>query len=102
MTLGPACLLGTTVMLSCLGSASAAEVRCTCDDGRALTAAFTAPASGLGSVRLIVAGSQEMVLPQVLSADAGRYADAETEFWIKGREASLTRGAVTTSCRTGG
>ncbi|WAJ26117.1 MliC family protein [Antarcticirhabdus aurantiaca] len=96
MTLRSACLLGGVVLLGSLGSASAADLRYTCDDGQALTAAFTTPGSGLGSVRLTFAGSQEIVL----SADGGRYAYAETEFWIKGREASLTRGGVTTSCRT--
>jgi membrane-bound inhibitor of C-type lysozyme len=40
------------------------------------------------------------MLPQALSADGGRYADGDMEFWIKGKTARLTRAGVATDCAT--
>ena len=37
-------------------------------------------------------------LPQVMSADGGRYADIE--FWIKGQSATLTMKGVKETCST--
>jgi membrane-bound inhibitor of C-type lysozyme len=39
-------------------------------------------------------------LPQVISADGGRYADNGVEFWIKGKNATLTRGGGSETCST--
>jgi membrane-bound inhibitor of C-type lysozyme len=39
-------------------------------------------------------------LPQVLSADGGRYANDGVEFWIKGRDATLTRDGRRQTCST--
>jgi membrane-bound inhibitor of C-type lysozyme len=70
-----------------------------CKDGTAVKAVFSAqgPAS---SARLTLGGGQTITLPQVLSADGGRYADGGIEFWIKGKTARLTRGGAVTECRT--
>ncbi len=43
---------------------------------------------------------RELALPQVLSADGGRYANAGIEFWIKGRSATLTMNGVKKTCST--
>ena len=78
----------------------AAEIRYHCADGTRLTAVFSAPGAGPGSARLSFSdGSSVLTLPQVLSADGGRYADERTEFWIKGNGARLTRAGVVTTCR---
>jgi membrane-bound inhibitor of C-type lysozyme len=37
---------------------------------------------------------RELKLPQIPSADGGRYADADIEFWIKGQSATLTMKGV--------
>jgi membrane-bound inhibitor of C-type lysozyme len=53
------------------------------------------------SVTLILTGSAKRVrLPQVLSADGGRYANQTMEFWIHGQSASLTRGGKAVACKT--
>jgi membrane-bound inhibitor of C-type lysozyme len=69
-----------------------------CADNTALTATFqTSP----GSAVLVFAGSDEKTtLPQVMSADGGRYATGDVEFWIKGRDATLTRGDSKTTCKS--
>ena len=43
---------------------------------------------------------RELSLPQVLSADGGRYANAGIEFWIKGQSATLTMNGVKETCST--
>ena len=78
-------------------AAADATARYTCKDGTKLTAAFvTTP----GSVTLTRADGSALTLPQVVSADGGRYADASTEFWIKGQGASLTIAGKATTCTT--
>jgi len=50
---------------------------------------------------LVFSGSSgEINLPQVVSADGGRYANSNMEFWIKGREATLTRDGKKQTCHT--
>jgi membrane-bound inhibitor of C-type lysozyme len=83
-----------------LSSAVAAEATYRCADGTAVQAVFRARVSA-GSVRLTFAGEgRPVTLPQVLSADGGRYADGNMEFWIKGKTARLTRLGATTECET--
>jgi membrane-bound inhibitor of C-type lysozyme len=94
------CLL--VVATGSVGSAKAAEIRYVCDDRRTLAVAFTAPASGPGSARLSFPDAPDLTLPQIVSADGERYADGDTEFWIKGQAATLTRSGAATACRTGG
>jgi membrane-bound inhibitor of C-type lysozyme len=83
-------------------TAFATEVTYECNGGTQLTATFSAPGQrSPGSVLLIFAGSRGAAwLPQVRSADGGRYAIQNTEFWIKGKEATLTRSGKSENCRT--
>jgi membrane-bound inhibitor of C-type lysozyme len=77
-------------------------VHYTCADGTKLQATFSPPGTSMGSVKLVYSGSpSEMVLPQALSADGGRYTEGDIEFWIKGKSATLTRAGRSTTCRTG-
>lgn len=79
--------------------ACATEVRYACADGTSLTVIFSPPGAVPGSVQLAVAGSSTgITLPQVLSADGGRYANDDTEFWIKGNQARLTLAGSITTC----
>ena len=82
------------------GPAFATEARYTCSDGSKLTAKFSPPDTAKGSVKLTFGTGRELKLPQALSADGGRYADADIEFWIKGRSASLTMKGVKETCST--
>jgi membrane-bound inhibitor of C-type lysozyme len=82
---------------------AAAPVRYTCADGTRVAATFSPPGNAMGSVKLAYAGSSsEITLPQAVSADGGRYAQGDVEFWIKGREATLTRAGIATTCSAGG
>lgn len=77
----------------------ATEVSYNCDDGSELTAQFSPVEDTPGEVVLTIAGvAGRIVLPQALSADGGRYATADTEFWIKGNSATLTRWGKTETC----
>ncbi|MGF9762547.1 MliC family protein [Microvirga sp. 0TCS3.31] len=77
-------------------------VHYTCADGTKLQATFSPPNTSIGSVKLVYAGSStEMTLLQALSMDGGRYTQADVEFWIKGKGATLTRAGKSTTCRTG-
>ena len=76
--------------------AFAADVNYTCSEGTRLTAMFSAPGASPGNVVLVIAGANAKVtLPQVKSADGGRYANDEMEFWIRGKDATLTRAGRT-------
>jgi membrane-bound inhibitor of C-type lysozyme len=86
-------------ILAC-GPALATEARYTCSDGSKLAANFSPPGAAKGGVALTFATGRELKLPQVLSADGGRYADADIEFWIKGRSATLTMKGVKEACST--
>lgn len=74
------------------------SVHYVCSDKTELTATFqTSP----GSAQLVFADSDVTLnLPQVMSADGGRYAKGDVEFWIKGRDATLTRGRSKTTCKS--
>jgi membrane-bound inhibitor of C-type lysozyme len=80
--------------------ALATEVRYTCSDGSKLTANFSPQDTAKGSVALTFGTGRKLKLPQVLSADGGRYADADIEFWIKGQSATLTMKGVEETCST--
>jgi len=80
--------------------ATAADVSYRCKDGTAFKAAFSTPGSS-GSVRLTFGGSTTpIVLPQAPSADGGRYAAGDTQFWIKGKTGQFTRAGTTVECTT--
>jgi membrane-bound inhibitor of C-type lysozyme len=96
MKLIVACL----VLFGSMNSVLATEAAYRCTDGTAVRAVFSTPGPE-GSVRLMFAGQgRPVTLPQALSADGGRYADGNTEFWIKGKTARLTRSGATTDCKT--
>ncbi len=95
--IGIACALCVSMGLA--SSAIAVEAaHYTCSDNTDLTARFYASPA---VADIVFDGSKEKVtLPQVLSADGGRYAAGDIEFWIKGREATLTRGQSKTTCKS--
>lgn len=81
------------------GAAFATEASYKCDGGTELTAIFSPVGSTPGQVELLFAGEDgDLVLPQAMSADGGRYADADNEFWIKGNSATLTRDGKSETC----
>ncbi len=80
--------------------AFAIEAHYTCSGGGKLKANFSPPDAAKGEVKLTFDTGRELALPQVLSADGGRYANADIEFWIKGRSATLTISGVKETCST--
>jgi membrane-bound inhibitor of C-type lysozyme len=94
-------LLTIWALILAVGAAVATEASYSCDDGTQLIATFSSPAEAPGKVSLKIAGTEQpLELPQVLSADGGRYAAGETEFWIKGDSATFTRDGSSQSCHT--
>ena len=81
-------------------AAHATEAHYTCSGGGKLIAKFSPPGAAKGEVTLTFDTGRELALPQVLSADGGRYANAGIEFWIKGRSATLTMNGVKKTCST--
>ena len=82
------------------GPAVATEAHYTCSGGGKLSANFSPPDAANGEVKLTFGTGRELSLPQVLSADGGRYANAGIEFWIKGQSATLTMNGVKETCST--
>ena len=77
------------------------EAHYECSTGTRLSATFSSPNVSPGSVILVFAGARRLIiLPQVVSADGGRYANSDMEFWIKGKDATLTRAGKATTCKT--
>jgi membrane-bound inhibitor of C-type lysozyme len=93
--------LAAAVAILALGAPGcAAEARYTCSGGGKLAARFSPPGSPKGQVALTFDTGRELNLPQVMSADGGRYANGGIEFWIKGRSATLTMNGVKETCAT--
>ncbi|MPZ36923.1 MAG: hypothetical protein GEU95_02480 [Rhizobiales bacterium] len=68
---------------------------------RVATARVWPVGAGPGNVVLVVAGSNTKVtLPQVKSADGGRYANSDMEFWIRGKDATMTRAGRRVTCQS--
>ena len=88
------------VTLTCADAAFAASATYKCSGGVLLTAQFSPPNEAEGRVALTFGNGRSLTLPQVVSADGGRYAAGDVEFWIKGRGATLRRGGSTQSCST--
>jgi membrane-bound inhibitor of C-type lysozyme len=80
--------------------AFAAEAHYTCSRWGKLSASFSPADAAKGKVKLTFDTGRELALPQVMSADGGRYANADIEFWIKGQSATLTMGGVKETCST--
>lgn len=93
-------LVGAAAMLAFAAPALATEAHYTCSGGGRLSANFSAPDAAEGEVKLTFDTGRELALPQVLSADGGRYANAGIEFWIKGQSATLTMNGVQETCST--
>jgi membrane-bound inhibitor of C-type lysozyme len=94
--------LVTVIMFTALTTAAhATKATYTCSGGTRLTATFSEPAILPGNVVISIAGSPRAIkLQQVISADGGRYADGDMEFWIKGKGATLNRKGVSQTCKT--
>jgi membrane-bound inhibitor of C-type lysozyme len=92
-------LLSVAFMASAT-QALAIEAHYACSGGGKLSASFSPPDVAKGEVKLTLATGRELSLPQVLSADGGRYANAGIEFWIKGNSATLTMNGVQETCST--
>lgn len=90
--------VGFMAIAALTGTALAADVDYTCNDGTRLTATFSPPGASPGNVILVIAGAKA-TLPQVKSADGGRYANGEMEFWIVGKNATLTRSGRKAMCQ---
>ena len=93
--------LSSTVLAALIvtsGTALATTASYICEDRTQIVATFSPPDASSGSVSLTLDGAEPVVLPQVLSADGGRYADDDMEFWIKGRDATLTRDGKGQTC----
>ncbi len=88
------------ILLAGFGAARATEAQYICDGGARLTAQFSPPAVPNGRATLIFGSGRKVVLPQVMSADGGRYAKNNIEFWIKGKGATLTQGGKSQTCTT--
>ena len=87
-------------IFACGGQAGAVEARYVCSGGARVVADFSPPSAANGHVTLTFETGRKITLPQALSADGGRCADNDIEFWIKGQNATLTRGGVRQSCST--
>ena len=93
------------VVLAILGAMTtasyAAQATYVCSGGTKLTAVFSKPTTTPGDVVLSIVGTPKAIkLPQVMSADGGRYSQGDVEFWIKGRDATLNRKGTSETCRT--
>ena len=81
--------------------ALAVKASYTCTGGTRLSADFSPPGTSPGNVVLTIQGtSGKVTLPQVISADGGRYANESMEFWIKGKGGTLTRGGKSETCQS--
>jgi membrane-bound inhibitor of C-type lysozyme len=78
-------LVSAAAMVVFAGPAFATEAHYTCSGGGKLSAKFSQADAAKGEVKLTFDTGREFSLPQVLSADGGRYANAGIEFWIKGK-----------------
>ncbi|BCP54837.1 hypothetical protein K32_34540 [Kaistia sp. 32K] len=92
--------LGFASMFVAVDAASAADFDYRCEDGTALTATFSPPSPEGSTAQLVFADGRTLVLPQVVSADGGRYQKDDVEFWIKGKGAMLTVAGKLTNCTT--
>lgn len=94
-------MLAFVLLCGAATPALAVKATYTCSAGTRLAADFSGPGTSPGRVVLTIAGTSGTVaLPQVISADGGRYANETIEFWIKGKGATLTRGGKSETCQS--
>lgn len=100
--IAPEALAGGVALatLAFVAPALATEARYACADGAKLTARFSPRGGANGSVAMTFDSGRKIILPQAMSADGGRYAGDNIEFWIKGRKATLTRDGKSVTCST--
>ncbi len=92
--------LAAAAIYTLASNAYAKDFHYECNGGTKLTAQFAPPGAANGSAALTFATGETITLPQALSADGGRYATSDIEFWIKGRNATLTRSGTRETCLT--
>jgi membrane-bound inhibitor of C-type lysozyme len=93
-------LPSAVAMVAFTTPALATEAHYTCSGGGRLSANFSPPDAAKSEVKLTFGTGRELKLPQVQSADGGRYANGDIEFWIKGQSATLTMSGVKETCST--
>lgn len=93
-------MLALAALVAASGPVHAIEARYVCDKGARINAQFSPPAMAFGRATLTFGSGEKVVLPQVMSADGGRYANSQIEFWIKGKGARLTRDGKVQNCKT--
>jgi membrane-bound inhibitor of C-type lysozyme len=93
-------LVNVAAVVAFAAPALAAQTQYTCSGGGKLTAQFSPPGTAKGEVKLTFDTGRELSLPQVLSADGGRYAKGDIEFWIRGQSATLTMMGIEETCAT--
>lgn len=97
--LGVGFSVAAIIVMATSASAYATDANYSCGRGTKLHAQFSAPGVSPGHAVLTFSGSQRrLALPQVMSADGGRYANGKVEFWIKGQGATLTRNGKSQTC----
>jgi membrane-bound inhibitor of C-type lysozyme len=95
----PAFAAATIALMTTSVTAKATEANYSCSRGTKLNAQFSAFGVTPGHVVLTFSGSpRRFALPQVMSADGGRYANNKVEFWIRGQGATLTRKGKSETC----
>jgi membrane-bound inhibitor of C-type lysozyme len=78
-------LLSAVALIPFAGPAGATEAHYTCSGGGKLSANFSPPDAAKGEVKLTFDTGRELRLPEVLSADGGRYANAASSSGLRGR-----------------
>jgi membrane-bound inhibitor of C-type lysozyme len=87
------------LMVALIGPADAIEANFTCSGGTKVHATFSDPNLSPGSVVLVFSDAGQVTLPQVMSADGGRYAADNMEFWTQGQGATLTMNGKVETCQ---
>jgi membrane-bound inhibitor of C-type lysozyme len=99
MTIRHVPLAALAMLFIAASSASAKEANYACSGGTQLSAVFSRSTGPLGQVVLTIDESPDgIVLQQVQSADGGRYANNDMEFWIKGNSATFSRLGNSETC----
>jgi membrane-bound inhibitor of C-type lysozyme len=70
-------------------------VKYNCTQGIKLSAQFI---HGDQEAVKLTEGESTLTLPQVISADGGRYSDGKVTFWIKGNNATFDRNGKSYKC----
>jgi membrane-bound inhibitor of C-type lysozyme len=96
----PGCAFALAALITAGSPAHAIDARYVCDKGARINVQFSPPSLAPGRATLTFGSGEKVILPQVISADGGRYANSQIEFWIKGKGARLTRDGKVQTCKT--